>query len=244
MARHTHRLTDIKVRSLKAEGLYADGDGLYARVTTSGTRGWIFRFKLFDRMRDMGLGTHPSVSLAEARKLASEARTFVRRGIDPIEARKKQSTPAPVTSEMTFDLATEQFLDAREGGWKNPKHRQQWRNTLKTYASPVIGKKDVGAITTEDVLQILKPIWQAKAETASRVRGRIENVLDWAKVKKFRSGENPAAWRGHLSHLLPARNKKRAVEHHPAMAWTEVPGFMAELRANAAMSSKLCSSRF
>ena len=104
MARHTHRLTDIKVRSLKAEGLYADGDGLYARVTASGKRGWIFRFKLFDRMRDMGLGTHPGVSLAEARKLASEARAFVRRGIDPIEERKKQSAPAPVNFEMTFDL--------------------------------------------------------------------------------------------------------------------------------------------
>ena len=121
---------------------------LAARVTASGTRGWIFRFKLYDRMRDMGLGTYPSVSLAEARQLASEARTLVRRGIDPIDARKKQSAPAPVNSEMTFDLATEQFLDDREGGWKNAKHRQQWRNTLRTYASPVIGKKDVSAITT------------------------------------------------------------------------------------------------
>jgi integrase len=239
MAKTTHRLTAISTKSLRDKGLYADGNGLYLRITESGTKGWIFRFALKGRRRDMGIGTLSQISLATARNLAEEFQRLLKQGIDPIEDRKaKVAASTPAGRTMTFDFATEQFLDDREGGWKNTKHRQQWRNTLKTYASPVIGKKDVADISTADVLQILKPIWQRKAETASRVRGRIENVLEWAKVNNFHSGENPAAWRGHLAHILPARNKKLAVEHHAAMAWSDVPEFMAELRVNSAISSK------
>jgi integrase len=241
MAKQTHRLTDAVIRRLTEAKLHPDGDGLHLKVTATGTKSWVFRFKHgAPHPFSMGLGPYPDTSLAKARAKAGDARTLLARGINPIEEKKRQAKAATPEQKqvMTFDLAVEQFLDDREGGWKNAKHRQQWRNTLKTYASPAIGKKEVADITTADVLQILKPIWQTKAETASRVRGRIESVLDWAKVNNFRTGENPAAWRGHLAHILPARNKKRTVRHHPALPFSEVPEFMDELRDNIAISSR------
>jgi integrase len=158
--------------------------------------------------------------------------------VDPIQARKAAEAVSAPQTRMTFDMAAERFISGLEGGWKNSKHRQQWRNTLSTYASPVVGEKDVAAIGTEDVLTILKPIWLTKRETASRVRGRIENVLDWAEVNHFRSGKNPATWRNHLRYLLPAQKKRRNVRHHPAMPWREVPAFMIELRGNDCISAR------
>jgi integrase len=139
---------------------------------------------------------------------------------------------------VTFDEATERYIAAHESSWRNAKHRQQWRNTLSTYAGPMIGKMPVGDIVMDDVLRVLEPIWETKAETASRVRGRIENVLDWARVRGLRDGINPAAWRGQLAHLLPARNKARSVKHHPALPWRQLPQFMTELRDNTAISAK------
>ena len=234
----THSQTDgYQNQIAQRPGLFADGDGLYVRVTGAGTRGWIFRFKLGGHMRDMGLGTHPSVSLAEARELAGEARALVRRGIDPIDARKQQAPPAVEKHIVTFDEAAKRYIGAHEQSWRNAKHRQQWANTLSTYAGPIISKTDVAAIGTDDVLRILEPIWQEKPETASRVRGRIENVLDWAKVRGLRDGANPAAWRGHLNHLLPSRNKARSVKHHAALPWRELPEFMTELRTNSSISA-------
>lgn len=240
MARHINRLTDIKIRSLKAPGLYADGNGLYLRVQAAGAKSWIFRYRSSDggRLRDMGMGSYPAISLAAAREIAAEANATRKRGNDPIETRDRQKTATPCTSAMTFDKAAEQYIAAHESAWRNDKHRQQWKNTLSTYASPVIGRKPVAEITTDDVLSVLDPIWRTKAETATRVRGRVENVLDWCKAKKLRSGENPAAWRGNLKHLLPARNKNRTVQHHPALAWREIPDFMAELRANRSLSAR------
>lgn len=237
--RTLHQLSALAVQRQNEPGLYLDGGGLYLRVRDGRRKTWVFRYK----RRDMGLGAYPAVPLVAARHLAAAAREQLAAGIDPLEARRASGAEAnkndtAVKQVMTFDLAVEEFLEGREGGWRNPKHRQQWRNTLKTYASPVIGKKDIADITTQDVVNILKPIWATKAETASRLRGRIENVLDWARVQGHRSGENPALWRGHLSHLLPAQNKKLTVEHHAAMPWAEVPAFMVELRANAAISSK------
>ena len=239
MAKTTNRLTAVGIKNLKDKGLYADGGGLYLRITDSGTRGWIFRFSRNGRTRDMGLGTCAEISLASAREIAEECRKLLKQGMDPIEARKKTAAKQNGSpNSVTFREAAERYITAHEPSWKNPKHRQQWRNTLNSYAIPNIGDMDVAEITTEDVLRVLEPIWQAKPETALRVRGRIENVLDWCRARKLRDGANPALWRGHLKHLLPARKKKGSVRHHPAMPWREVPAFMAMLRANSAISAR------
>jgi integrase len=239
MAKQTHLLSDIKAKALKTKGLHNDGAGLYLKVTDAGTKSWIFRYKIGGRSRDMGLGTYPAIKLAAAREMAGEAYAKVKSGVDPIEERKQLTAPPPKPKRVvTFDEAAERYIGAHEKSWKNDKHRQQWRNTLTTYADPVIGRKDVAAIKLDDVLQVLEPIWTDKAETASRVRGRIESVLDWAAVRGLRTGENPARWRGHLKHLLPARNKKRTVRHHPALPWRELPAFMAELRANNSIPAR------
>lgn len=251
MAKNVDRLTSIAVKNLKEPGWHHDGGGLYLKVADSGGKSWVFRFKRGKsesgnaKVYNMGLGTYgerkPGVSLAEARSKAAEVRAQLARGVNPqeekAEAAVKAKPAAAAKHVVTFDEAAERFIASREGGWKNAKHRQQWRNTLVEYASPVMGKMDVAKIATDDVLRILEPIWQGKPETASRLRGRIENVLDWAKVRGLREGENPAAWRGHLAHLLPARNKARTVRHHPAMDWRELPGFMAELRVNTSISA-------
>lgn len=237
MAQRINRLSDIKVKALKAEGMNADGNGLYLRVTASGSKGWIFRYKRAGRSRDMGLGSYPGISLAHARDMAGDARALVSRGLDPIEERKaKVAPPAPVHI-VDFDEAARRYIAANEPSWRSVKHRQQWVTSLATYASPVIGSKDVAVISDDDVLRILEPIWHAKPETANRVRTRVENVLDWAKARNLRQGENPARWRGHLKHLLPSRKKLAAVRHHAALPWREMPEFMAELRADGSQSS-------
>jgi len=239
MAKQTHKLTDVKVKAEKRPGLHLDGGGLYLRITQTGTKSWIFRFKQLGRGRDLGLGAYPATSLADARARAIKARAQLAEGVDPIKTKRTaaQTTGAVTKHVVTFAEAAERFIASREGGWRNDKHRQQWRNTLDQYAGPVIGKKDVGVIDTDDILRILEPIWQVKAETASRLRGRIENVLDWAKVRGLRSGENPATWRGHLAHLLSARNKARTVRHHAALPWREMPRLMTELRGNSSVSA-------
>ena len=240
MAKTTNRLTAIGVKNLKEKGLHADGAGLYLRITETGTKGWIFRFTLGTRTRDMGLGTCSEISLASAREIADNCRKLLKQGLDPIEVRKRtvlsQNGTAP--GAVTFREAADRYIAAHEPSWRNPKHRQQWRNTLSTYAVPVIGDTDVATITTEDVLRVIEPIWHAKPETANRVRGRIESVLDWCRVRKYREGANPALWRGHLNHLLPARKKKGGVRHHPALPWLEIPAFMQELRANTSISAR------
>ena len=239
MAKTTNRLTAVGIKNLKEKGLYADGGGLYLRITDSGTKAWIFRFARDGRTRDMGLGTCAEISLASARQIAEECRKLLKQGMDPIEARKKtagKQNGSP--NSATFREAVDRYITAHEPSWKNPKHRQQWRNTLNSYASPIIGDMDVADIATEDVLRVLEPIWRTKPETAVRVRGRIENVLDWCRARKLRDGANPALWRGHLKHLLPARKKKGTVRHHRAMPWQELPAFMAALRTNSAMSAR------
>lgn len=237
MARSRNRLTDLRVKALKDEGLHPDGDGLYLKVTQTGTKSWVYRFKIAGKLRGMGLGKYPAVPLSAAREQAAENYILVKRGIDPIEQRRQQAAPA-VKHIVTFAEAAQRYIAAHEKSWRNPKHRQQWANTLAEYAGPVIGAKDVAEVSTDDVLRILEPIWAEKAETAGRVRGRIENVLDWAKVRELRAGENPARWRGHLAHLLPARNKTKTVRHHPALPWREIPAFMAQLRANSCLSAR------
>jgi hypothetical protein len=224
-----------------------DGNGLYLRITPSGTKGWMFRFKRLSKSRDMGLGVYPAVGLATARDLAEAARALLRQGLDPIEERKaKVEVPQqPAPAIVAFDEAARRYIAAHKAAWRNPKHRAQWSSTLSTYAGPLIGGKAVADIGTDDVVDILAPIWTAKPETSSRLRGRIEKILDWAKFKKLREGPNPAVWRTHLEHELPSPKKLKTVRHHPALPWREIPEFMAELRANTCLSSlpQICGRR-
>lgn len=231
MARAIHKLTALKIAKLADKGMHADGGGLYLNVTANGSKSWIFRY----RRRDMGLGAYPAISLAKAREKAVEAREMLSSGVDPLEARKRQE---PLSGVVTFDDAARRYIEANEASWRNPKHRQQWRNTLATYASPVIGKLGVRTIDTNHVLEILEPIWRDKTETASRLRGRIEIILDWCKVRGLREGENPARWRGHLSHLMPSRAKLITVEHHAALPYAELPAFMVTLRIRDALAAR------
>ena len=233
MRRTLQRLTALVIARAKAPGYLADGEGLYLQITAAGARSWIYRFALAKRRRDMGLGPFPAVSLAAARKLAAEARALVKAGQqDPIAAREAQRARQRLDDArgVTWDKAVEQFLADHEITWRNPKHRQQWRNTLTTYASPVLGGLSVAAIDTPEVIKVLDPIWTRKSETASRVRGRIERVLDWSKVRGYRTGENPARWRGHLDHVFPARGKVRKVKHHDAVSIDAMPAVYGRLR--------------
>lgn len=231
-------LTDTGVRSAKlAAGLHSDGDGLYLSVTASGSKSWRFIWRKGGKRREMGLGVYPAVSLAQARELAFDARKVVAAGGDPIAVRKEQRAQEAAAAALpTFGEAAKKLIDSKEAGWRNEKHRQQWRNTLATYCKP-FADKPVSDITEKMVADALEPIWTTKAETASRVRGRIEAVLDFAKVKGWREGENPARWRGHLKVILPNR-KKLQRGHHAAMPYAEVPGFMAALRSRPAMAAR------
>lgn len=231
MVRTLQRLSALSITRATRPGYVADGGGLYLQVTASGSKSWIYRFALAGRRREMGLGPYPAVSLAAARGAAAEARSLLKAGIDPIAARDAERARQRLEAArgVTFDEATRQFIEDHEGTWKNPKHRQQWRNTLKTYASPKIGTLWVGAIGTAEITRILDPIWKVKPETAFRVRGRIERILDWAKVRGYRTGENPARWRGHLDAVFPARGKVRKVKHHAAVAVDDLPGVYARL---------------
>lgn len=247
MARKTHKLTDLTIRKLAKKGLHGDGGNLFLRITETGTKGWVFRYKRGRRddgakkVYDLGMGGYPDLSLTGARAKAAEFRGMLAVGVNPAEVRRNEHAPAGAPEAkrvVNFTEATKRFIAAREAGWRNEKHRQQWRNTLEQYAFPFIGDMDVAAIGINDVLRVLEPIWTEKPETASRVRGRIESILDWSTVRHLRQGDNPAVWRGRLSHLLPARNKTRTVRHHPALPWRDMPAFMAELRANECSSSR------
>ena len=212
--------------------MYPDGGGLYLCVGSENARSWIFRFSRDGRTRYMGLGSLAAVSLAEARQKAIEARRLLAGGQDPIGARDAQraAARAQAATAITFRQCAESYIAAQKGGWR-VLGRAQWPATLEAYAYPLIGDLPVAAVDVGLVLKILRPIWQAKTETASRLRGRIESVLSWAKTSGYRSGENPATWRGHLQNLLPPRRKVRQVRHLPALPYPEIGNFMAELRA-------------
>ncbi len=182
------------------------------------------------KARWMGLGDEGTISLAQARLLAAEARKLLVDGIDPIEHKRQIVAERKRAREVkTFDGATALYIEANKAGWRNAKHAKQWKSTLETYASPVFGSTRVNQITVDDVLAVLQPIWTTKAETAGRVRGRIETVLDYAKTRGWRSGENPARWKGHLDHILPRKSKVVRVVHHPALPWSDMPSFMTKL---------------
>jgi integrase len=246
MARKLNRLTAVEVRANDKKGMYHDGGGLYLQVSGSGTKSWIFRFTLDGRAREMGLGPVHAIPLADARKRAAECRRMRLDGIDPIEARSEHRSWKKLEAArgMTFDACAAAYLDAHNDGWRNAKHREQWRNTLNSYAGPVFGSLPVQAVDLTLIMKALEPIWKAKPETASRLRGRIEAVLDWATVRGYRKGENPARWRGHLDKLLPARAKIQKVVHHPALPYSEIADFMASLRGQKARTGEIIGARW
>ena len=214
--------------------------GLHLQITPTGGRSWILRTTVGKLRRDVGLGGFPAVTLAQARDKAREARAKIESGVDPVEARKaaKAALAAAQRRGLTFDAATKAYLETKLEGFKNAKHRQQWENTLATYAAPEIGKMLVQEIETQDVLRVLKPIWSDKTETASRVRGRIEAVLSWATVSGHRKGDNPARWAGNLKELLPAASKVAKSDNQPALALDDVANWFAALRKREGMGAR------
>jgi len=222
-------LTARKVVTAKP-GKYSDGGNLYLIVSPNGSRKWVLRFTWRGRAKEMGLGSAASVTLANAREKAATARRKIDQGLNPIDERKRTG------GVPTFGEMADQVREALSEGFRNEKHKAQWKSTLATYAAS-LRDKPVDTISTDDVLAILKPIWTTKPETASRVRGRIEKVLDAAKAKGFREGENPARWRGHLDHLLP-RPSKLARGHHAAMPYDEVAAFVADLQGSEALAAQ------
>lgn len=230
------KLTAIEVKSETKPGRYTDGDGLHLHVRPSGRKAWVFRHMRDGKLRDMGLGGYPDVSLAQARIKLHEARQVSRDGADPIEARRLAK--GRKDKDRTFKAAAEHLIAAQKAGWSNEKHADQWTSTLAAYAYPVIGDLHVEDVTTEHVLRILQPIWSTKTETASRVRGRMEAVLDAARAMHWRQGENPARWKGHLASVLPKPSKVRVVEHHPSLPWQKLPAFLTLLRARTGSAAR------
>jgi len=254
----SNALTPLAVKNAKP-GRHADGDGLHLLVKhptpeaiknakpgqpAKGARSWVYRFMLKGKSRDIGLGAagQGGISLADARTARDALRLKVKAGIDPLEERQREATDALAAAQaaaiagITFKAVAEAYIGANEASWRNDKHRQQWRNTLASYVYPVMGELPVAEIGTAHVLKILEPIWQDKPETASRIRGRIETVLDAAKARGYREGENPARWRGHIAQILPPRSRLTR-GHHKAMPYEAIPAFMAKLREREAMAA-------
>jgi integrase len=234
------KLTAIAIARANGPAVLFDGGGLYLRVSATGAKSWVFRYQIAGRRRDMGLGPFPDISLAEARAKAAAHRNQRREGADPIEAKatQRQAQHLAATKGRTFREVAEEFIARNEASWRNDKHRQQWRTTLSTYVYPQLGDLPVAAIDTGLVMQVLDPIWSTKTETASRVRGRIEAVLDAATVRGFRQGPNPALWKGGLAHILPARTKLQKVAHLAALPFDEMPAFLVALRQREGMAAR------
>jgi integrase len=216
-----HKLSARTVSTLTRPGRHSDGGGLYLSISPSGARSWVFMWKVAGKRREMGLGSLRDISLAKARERAAAARQTLADGGDPLASRDRPKVP-------NFGEAADALIDSMSSSWRNEKHRAQWRMTLTAYCGP-LRSKSVAEVTTEDVLKVLKPLWTAKPETASRLRGRIERVLDFARARSHRIGENPARWRGHLDAILPRRSKLTR-GHHKAMPFDDVPSFMSALR--------------
>lgn len=251
-----NRLSAAKVAKHTAPGYLLDGGGLYLQIALRSpkvvkassrsladlvSKSWTFRYRdrITKKLRELGLGPYPDVSLEEARKKAAEFRGVLREGKDPKVERdaKRAAHRAAAAKTLTFDQAADACIADKRAGWKNAKHADQWVNTLKTYVSPVLGNLPVDSIDLPLVRKVLDPIWLTKNETASRVRQRIESVLAWATVSGYRTGENPARWRGHLDHLLPKPSNVQKREHHPALPYSEIREFLGQLRALSGVAS-------
>jgi len=235
----SNKLNAKQVANLTEVGKYSDGDGLYLLITKHNSKSWLFRYQMNGKRREMGLGGYPKTTLAAARTKARDAQEQIGAGIDPLTAKQasKAAQRAAQVKQKTFKQCANDYIALNEASWRNPKHRQQWHNTLKTYAFPIIGDLNVADIETAHITDILEPIWQSKTETATRLRGRLQRVLDYAKAKGLRDRENPARWDGHLKMMLPAPTKLKNVQHHAAMPYQDVPAFMETLGTNKSISS-------
>jgi integrase len=240
MAKPVERLTALQAKRASEPGLLGDGKGLYLRVGEGGAKSWVLRYMLDGRAREMGLGSYYDLSLAEARERARSFRKMVKDGVDPIDKRRveRAARRAERAKVMTFRQCAEIYVAAHQAGWRNQKHAAQWPSTLSAYVYPHFGALPVQTIDTGLVTKALEPIWLEKPETAGRVRGRIESILDWATARGYREGENPARWRGHLENLLPRKSKVRRVEHHPALPYAELGIFMADLRQQNGIAAR------
>ncbi|HPB91257.1 MAG TPA: integrase arm-type DNA-binding domain-containing protein [Rugosibacter sp.] len=240
MARQQQRLSALQVSKLTKPGLYGDGGGLTLQITATGAKSWLLRYMVAGKPFGMGLGPTHTVSLAEARQKALEARKLLLDGINPLAAKKQNQIAAALADAkmMSFDQCAEAYILAHKAGWKNAKHGDQWTNTLNTYASPVFGHLPVAEIDTGLVVKCLAPIWESKTETASRVRGRIESVLGWATTSGYRTGENPARWKGHLENLLATISKSSRTKNLPSLPWQRIGAFMSALRAREGVSAR------
>lgn len=241
MPKQVKELSALTVSRLNKEGTHAVGgvSGLYLQIM-GGSKSWLLRAVVAGKRRKMGLGAYPSVSLAQARELARAARAQINSGLDPIEERAAAVRALAIerAKAITFAKACDMYIAAKEAEWRNLKHRQQWENTLSTYAHPVIGQLSVGDVGQGHILKILEPIWRIKTETATRLRSRIESVIDWAIVRGFRDGDNPARWRGHLDKLLPRPSKIAKAKHQPAVAYKDMPQVIERLIKTAATSAQ------
>jgi integrase len=235
-------LTAVSIKRITKAGYHRDGGSknLYLQVGPTGTKSWLMRFSFAGRAREMGLGSVDLVSLAEARERVVELRKMLRNGIDPIENRRATRIAALAANgkTITFDEAAAAYIKTHESGWKSAKHASQWASTLSAYASPVFGRLRVSTIDTGLVTRAVEPIWRDRTETAKRVRGRIESVLSWATVRGYRSGANPAAWRGHLRELLPSPRKVSPLQHHRSLPYADVPAFIQRLRIVEGVSAR------
>ena len=245
MPKRAKEMSPLAVSRLTKPGLHFVGvvSGLALQITSSGAKSWILRYPDGKKRKEMGLGAYPDVGLADARRRAREEREKLDKGIDPITERRmaQSAMKAQNAAAITFEKAALAYIEAHESGWDNAKHIQQWRNSLATYAYPHIGALLVRDISVSNVLQVLEPIWsgeKARTETATRIRSRMELVLDWSAARGYREGLNPARWRGHLDKLLPKPSKVSKVEHHTALAIDEVGAFMVALREQIGMGAK------
>jgi integrase len=229
MPRQNNRLAAISLEN-KPHGFHADGRGLYLSVSATGSRSWIFRYMLRGKSRDMGLGPFPGVKLSDARQLAEAARALCRAGVDPIKHRDdgRRAQTIEEAKSISFEKCAREYFDANKAGWRSEKHAADWIGSLTIYAFPVFGS--IADVDVDQVLQVLSPIWVTKSPTAERLRGRIETVLGYAKVKGYRAGDNPASWSHNLEHLLPRPVKVHTVKHHRALPYSKLPAFLSDLR--------------
>jgi integrase len=257
-----HKLTDLKIRakirevedlqfSPKAKNaLVGDGEGLYLGISKSGTASWLFRYMDHGKAKSVGLGGYPATSLQKAREKAQTMRDARTDGIDPMHAKQEviREQKLQQAKSKTFEACALEFIKFSRPSWKNEKHAQQWTNTLTQYAYPVIGKKPISDVQADDITRILAPIWQTKTETATRLRGRIESILDWSTVNGWRKGDNPARFRGHMEYLLP-KVRSGAKNHHASLPYEQMPAFMKDLQQQSGMARYalefliLCASR-
>ena len=240
MARTIEKLSALAVSRAKEPGYYGDGGGLYLQVSKAGTKSWIFRYTLNKKSREMGLGPLHTITLAQAREKARSCRSSLLDGLDPLDARNatKLSLALERAKMVTFDHCAKEYIAAHRASWKTAQHAKHWEGSIRNYASPVIGDLPVAAVETAHIVKLLQPIWETKTETASKLRGRVESILDWATVSHFRSGDNPARWRGHLDQLLADPGRIARVTHYAALPWQEIGKFMVALRGCGGVAAR------